>query len=229
MERVELREGKIPVIVFAPHGFNGNDENTSIMARSIAKEINAYAVINKGWERSDVVNCFDDKADCNNVEHCHEYVVKDEVLDPLIRFIAKAKKNHGTAFLYNIHGMSDRHRKKAQDKMDVVIGFGDGDPPSFSMDIWRKDFFVSKLNVLGINAYEGKAGGNMSGWSRNNMNQLFRKWYLDSNVQSLQIEVTHELRSDVTMALITSDYLATCMLELINITNFSTSEKFKKY
>ena len=99
MERVELREGKIPVIVFAPHGFNGNDENTSIMARSIAKEINAYAVINKGWERSDVVNCFDDKADCNNVEHCHEDVVKDEVLDPLILFIAKAKKASSTKSL----------------------------------------------------------------------------------------------------------------------------------
>lgn len=229
MERVAIKEGKIPVLVYAPHGFNGNDENTAIIANSIAKEIGAYAVINKGWERSDAVDCFNDKADCNNVQHCHEEVVKDEVLDPIFRFMRKIKKQHGIAFLYHIHGMSDRHREKVKDKMDIVVGFGDGNPPSHSMDLWRKDFFISKLNTLGINTYEGKSGGNMSGWSKNNMNQLFRKWYIDTNIQSLQIEVTHELRSDTTMALVTSDYLATCMLELTSLASFNTSEKFKKY
>lgn len=229
MERVALKEGKIPVLVFAPHGFDGNDENTSLIASSIAKEIGAYAVINKGWERSDVVDCYSDKADCNNVKHCHEEVVKDEILDPIFRYISKIKKNFGTVFFYTIHGMSDKHRDKVKDKMDIVVGFGDGDPPSYTMDIWRKNFFISKLNLLGINTYEGKSGGSMSGWNKNNMNQLFRKWYLDYNVQSLQIEITHELRSDKTMALVTSDYIATTISELIHITSFNTHENFKKY
>ncbi len=229
MERVTIREGSSPIIIFAPHAFDGNDTNTGIIAKSMAKELDAFAVINNGWERSNSVDCFNDKADCNNTKHCHEDVVKEEVLDPILKFVRKIKKQHGSAYIYNIHGMSDRHRDIAKEKIDIVIGFGDGDPPSHTIDLWRKNFFVSRLNRLGINAFEGKAGGQMSGWNKNNMNQIFRKWYLDHMVHSLQIEITYELRSDTTMALVTSDYLATCAKELLGLSSFSCTDVFKKY
>ena len=229
MQRVTLREGKLPIILFAPHGYDGDDENTGKIAEFIATEINTFAVINHGWERGDVVDCFGDKADCNNVTHCMEEVVKDEVLDPIVRFVSKAKRINKTVYIYNLHGMSDRHRTIAKDEIDMVIGFGDGDPPSYSMDLWRKNYFVHKMNILGLNAYEGKAGGRFSGWSRNNMNQYFRKWQPDHSVQSLQIEITHELRSDTAMCSLTSEYLSTAMLDMLSVAHFTTPSKFKTY
>lgn len=229
MQRVSLREGKLPIIIFAPHGYDGDDQNTSLITKLISTEINAYAVINHGWERDDKVDCFRDKADCNNVSHCMEDVVKDEILDPLMRFVSKAKRISKTVYVYNIHGMSDRHRTIANDEIDMVIGFGDGSPPSYTMDLWRKDYFVHKMNVLGLNAYEGKPGGSFSGRSRNNMNQLFRKWHPDHFVQSLQIEITHELRSDSSMCSLTSEYLSTGMLDMLSVAHFASPSKFKSY
>lgn len=229
MERVSLIEGQIPVIIFAPHGFQGNDENTAILAELIAKKINAFAIINRGWERSDEVDSLFDKADCNNVNHCHEEVVNEEILEPILRFVKKAKSISNCVYVYNIHGMSNNHRKKIQDKIDIVVGYGAGSPDSFSMDPWRKDYFMHKLINLGINAYEGKSGGQFSGWAKQNMNQLFRKWYYDSQVQSLQLEVVHELRSDKDMCMLFADYLSTCINELISLLHFTKKEIYKSY
>ena len=69
----------------------------------------------------------------------------------------------------------------------------------------------------------------MSGWSKSNMNQLYRKWYPDQSVQSLQIEIVHELRSDFDMSMIISDYIATCALETMNASSFTATESFKSY
>lgn len=229
MQRVTLREGKLPIILFAPHGFNGDDENTAEVAKRIADEINAFAVINHGWERGDKVDCFLDKADCNNVTHCMEDVVKDEILDPLLRFVSKAKRMNKTVFIYNIHGMSDRHRSIAKDEIDMVVGFGEGSPPSYTIELWRKDYFIYKLNMLGLNVYEGKPGGSFSGRSRTNMNQLFRQWHPDQFVKSLQIEITHEMRSDLSMCSLTSDYMSTVMLDMLSVAHFSSPSRFKSY
>ena len=35
MERVSVISGKLPVIIVAPHGYDGNDENTALVAESI--------------------------------------------------------------------------------------------------------------------------------------------------------------------------------------------------
>lgn len=229
MERVSVRDGRTPIVMFAPHGFQGNDENTSLIADTVANQIKSYSVVNKGWERSANVDANNDKADCNNVYHCHEDVVKEEILDPLMRTVKKAKKWGETVFLYTIHGMSDRHRIISGEKIDMVVGYGAGDPESHSMDIWRKNFFMQKMRDLGVNVFEGKSGGNMSGWSKSNMNQLYRKWYPDQSVQSLQIEIVHELRSDFDMSVLISDYIATCALETMNASSFTATESFKSY
>lgn len=229
MQRVKTIDGRVPVVIFAPHGFDGNDENTSIIAEAIARQIHASAVINLGWERNDFVDCLNDKADCNNVHHCHEDVVKDEILDPLMKYVHRAKSMGKYVYVFNIHGMSDNHRLIVKDNLDMVIGFGEGDPPSFSMDIWRKNFIMSRLIGFNLNAYEGKPGGKFSGWAKSNMNQLFRKWYPDARVQSAQIELTHEIRSTKTMCLLTADYLATAIDDLLSTTSFSTMTTFKAY
>ena len=138
MERVSVIEGSIPVIVVAPHGFHGDDENTDLIAETIASTIDAYAVINRGWERGDTVDSFKDWADCNNVYHCKEDVVREEFLEPIIRFKNKILKKEQLAYIFYIHGMGNRHRAVAKDPyLDAVLGYGAGKPNSFSCDIWQ--------------------------------------------------------------------------------------------
>ena len=230
MERVSIIEGKIPVIIVAPHGYSGDDENTDIMADHIAKSIDAYAVINKGWERSETVDFMKDKADCNNVYHCLEDVVREEFLDPIIRFKNKILKTNPIVYIFYLHGMSNRHRKIAQDPLlDVVVGYGAGKPNSLSCDIWQKNLFLNYLNLNGITSYEGKAGGQMSGWSKNNLNQYFRKWDYDPNVSSMQIEVIYELRQDKDLAIITADYMATVISDTSVASGYTGNDAFKLY
>lgn len=226
MERISIIPGKLPILLVAPHGFDENDERTALITEKIANSIGAYAVINHGWERNDTVDFMLDKADCNNVEHCHEDVVKEEFLDPILRYKARILMKYPTAYVFFIHGMSNKHRflSKGQD-MEMVIGFGAGSPNSYTCDLWRKDAFIYLLNNAAINTYQGSKGGPMSGWSRNNMNQLFRKWYPEDRVQSMQIEIIHELREDDEIAIITADYLAEKMLELLLFSSESWSRK----
>ena len=66
MEKVSVLEGTIPALIIAPHGFKNDDLNTDLIAEEIATDLSAYAVINRGWERADKVDWFNDKADCNN-------------------------------------------------------------------------------------------------------------------------------------------------------------------
>lgn len=231
MERVSIISGKLPIIFVAPHGYDGNDENTGLMAEYMAESIDAYAVINRGWERDDKVDYFNDKADCNNVLHCHEDVVREEFLNPIIRYKNKILKKHDNVFIYYIHGMANKHRVVANNMdLDVVVGYGAGTPNSFSCELKYKDLLCHMFNEqLGITTYEGRKGGVMSGWGRNNMNQLFRKWYFDSAVQSMQLEIIYELRNSKDLAALTAEYLATTVKEMLDIKNFASTKTYKSY
>jgi hypothetical protein len=229
MERVSIISGKLPIIIVSPHGFNGDDENTSLIAEHIAHGINAYAVINRGFERSDIIDVINDKADCNNVSHCHEDVVKEEFLEPIVRYKNKILQKHPSAYIYYIHGMSDKHRKVVKDEMDVVIGFGAGSPNSFTCAIWQKNYLCHLLNKYGMNTYEGSKGGPMSGWSRNNMNQLFRKWYPDKRVDSMQLEITHKMRCTPSEATTTAEYISMAIETMLDVKNFSQTTPNKVY
>lgn len=230
MERVAIREGKAPIILFAPHGFGGDDERTSTMVEYMAETLDCYAIINRGWERGPLVDCFADKADCNNVEHCHEDVVKEEILDPILRFQKKIMRTHSIAYFFPIHGMSDKHRKSSGiNNLDIVIGYGAGSPNSLTCDEWRKDYMLHLLEEAGLTPAEGKKGGPMSGWARNNMNQLFRKWYHDQSIQGMQLEIIYDLRRDNEIALLASEYLAAVMEDLINAKGFGSMKSYPTY
>lgn len=230
MERVSVISGKLPILIIAPHGFDGNDKKTATITEYIANTIGAYAVINRGWERDETVDFMNDKADCNNVVHCHEDVVREEILEPIIRYKDRILQSYPFAYIFYIHGMSDKHKKLCGDEnLDIVIGYGAGSPSSFSCDPWRKDLFVHLLNESGLHTYEGSKGGPMSGWAKPNMNQLFRKWYAEPQVQSMQIEITHSLREETDIALIVAEYLGMAMKSLLPAKSFSTVKQPKIY
>lgn len=230
MERVSEISGKLPVIVVAPHGYDPDDQNTGLIAETIAKKINCYAVINRGWERSDTVDYLKDKADCNNVYHCREDVVREEFLDPIIRFKNKILQYKEFVYIFYIHGMGNRHRQIAKDPdLALVLGYGSGSPNSYTCEHWQKNYILNSLNKAGIISYEGRKGGPMSGWSRNNMNQYFRKWELDSDVYSMQLEIVYDLRYEKDIALLTADYLGASIIDLTYAITYNGPTNFKTY
>lgn len=230
MERVSIIKGKLPVIVVAPHGYEGDDQNTALIAQTISRSIGTYAVINNGFERDDTVDVMKDKADCNNIEHCHQDVVREEFLDPIINYKNKILERYDVAYIFLIHGMGNKHRKIAQNpNLDLVLGYGAGSPSSYSCDLWRKNAFIHMLQNCGIVAYEGKKGGPMSGWSKNNMNQLFRKWYPDKQVQSMQFEIIYELRKNEDSANLIAEYLALQIQDLLKLKSFTKPVNVAQY
>jgi hypothetical protein len=90
MERVALVEGDSPVLILAPHG--PDDKNTDLIAERVAVESGSFAVINRGWNRFSSVDFMKDLANCNDVRHLHSDVVKEEFLEPILRFKNRIRK-----------------------------------------------------------------------------------------------------------------------------------------
>lgn len=212
MERVKIVRGKSPIIFVAPHGLD--DENTDFITEKLAEMTKSYAVINKGWKKGNKVDCLNDIANCNKISHCCDDVVKDEFLDPIIRFKSQILKSNKEAYIFYIHGMSNKHRIMANDPtMDIVLGYGAGSPNCFTFDKDKKDLLIELLENSSIIAYEASKNSQMAGWSKENMNQFFRKFHVDLRVKSLQIEIIHELREEKNICTEVAKYLGECLLK----------------
>lgn len=196
MERIRLVEGEHPVLVLAPHG--PDDTNTDLIAERVAVEFGAFAVINRGWRRSSSVDSARDMANCNDVRHLHSEVVREEFLEPVLRLKSRIRRKYDeNVFVLVVHGCSDLVRKEAENHdLDIILGYGDGRPPSHSCDPRFKDAFVYHLKNEGFGVYEGAKGGRYAGRARNNLNQLFVRWYPDQYVDSIQMEIVRDLRCD---------------------------------
>jgi hypothetical protein len=192
MERVSVREGDEAVIVLAPHGVD--DDMTAYIAETLADNLDCYAVINRGWERAATVDFLNDKANCNNIEHLHEDVVREEFLEPIQDFLAKLRRqSYYGVYIFTIHGFSVPNSRP-----DIVLGWGNGVKPHPSCDEWRKTALGYFLAARGFEVYEGI--GNYAGWSKKNLNQLFKLWYPDAYVQSMQLEIARPWRETQSIA-----------------------------
>lgn len=217
MERVSIISGKKPVIYVSPHGASCDDLNTALIAEQLAELTNGYAVINRGWERADKIDYKMEKANCNNVNHCHQDVIKEEFLDPLIRFKNRILKKWERVLIVYLHGMSNNILDLVgMSDLHYVVGWGRGNPASFTCQKWIKDFIIYHLSLGdSCTVGEGMSGGNYAGWSRKNMTQLFRKWYPNDDVDSVQLEIINRLRNTKLLAETTAQVIAITMEELL--------------
>ncbi len=199
MSRVSVYRGKTPILLVAPHGAGPSDIRTAEMTDYLARQLNAYAVINTGWKRRSKPKYKDFKANCNNLDHCKKNPLKKEFLDPIHWCKAQILHYHKKVNLFLIHGMDDSIRDYG--KIDVVVGFGQGDPPRHSCTHSFKDRMQSALSMEGFTPAQGKAGGRLSAWGSKNLNQLFTN---DQDVESIQIEVVLSLRNTDKIALETA-------------------------
>jgi hypothetical protein len=230
MERVSAIKGNNPVLVIAPHGADGDDDYTALITEVIADTIGAFAVINRGWQRAEDYDYSKEHANCNNVVHCHQDVVKGEFLDPILRFTDKIRKDHGEVNVFIIHGVGNDIRKKANDMaLDAIVGYGNGKPPSYSCELTRKTAFIYIMNNSKIKTYEGKAGSQYSGKSKVNLNQLFNHWYPDDAVNSMQLEIVKELREDDEIAKATGEAIGDCITKYLKFIANPPEEGWEKY
>lgn len=208
-QRVSATEGSLPALIIAPHG--ADDDFTAELAEEIAKEIDCYAVINHGWERAEKFDYYKDHANCNNVNHLQEEVISDEFLEPIQKYVNRILNNSPEAFIYLIHGCGNDTRKRVDDTLDMIVGYGGAKNPkhsSYSSDIWRAHALGYLTFAQGFNTYLSKEGGRFAGNSKNNLNQYYRKHNFNSHVHSLQIEIVKERRKDKDIAKFTGTVIA---------------------
>jgi hypothetical protein len=73
----------------------------------------------------------------------------------------------------------------------------------------------------------GKSGGQYSGFSKNNMNQYWRKHHKDMHMMSMQLEIVRELREDKIMADLIASTIADAVNEAFFCTSFQLPTNFK--
>jgi hypothetical protein len=199
MDRVTVLRGSSPVLIVAPHGHDLDDTNTSQLSELIAGLTNAHLVANNGWRRHATVDSLLGLANCNNADHVQEDVVKDEFLDPIETAIEAMLTDNDDPFsaapaeplVLMIHGIGNRVRKTVgEPKLDVIVGYGNGDKPRPTCNKHRRQFFTDLLS-LKLATFEGKAGGDYSAHSYKNVTQFIRRSF---GIDVLQLELVGALR-----------------------------------
>jgi hypothetical protein len=237
MERVSIIKGSedTPILLVAPHGAAGDDDNTAELTETIAQHLGCWAVINRGFERATKYDYFADKADCNNVEHCQEDVVRQEFLEPINRAVNSILEDCYDANIFMIHGMSNHYRKLVKDdSLDMILGFGAAiTPPGtpllpHSCSELHRNAFIYLLDRNGINVYKGKAGGKFAAAARKNLNQYYRKWDYNEDVHSMQIEIVKALRADAALNA-TAENMATVFDEYLEFIEKHNDDELPSY
>lgn len=215
--RVELREGdpSCPVIIISPH--SPDEDHTDTIAEIIAEKLDAYAIINKGWERADSVDFLKDKANCNDVNQLlSDEVLQDEFLNPLVSYVQQIRQRHfSNVYIFIIHGFG----ATVDDKSDIILGTGI--PDRASCEVWRHHAFTYFLADTGLDVAGGT--GRFAGRSRSNLNQFFKHktalWQNDSSVQSFQIEIEHSWRRDGVTSNVVAEALWKSIDKLVDLGN----------
>jgi hypothetical protein len=195
-ERVTTRFGSVNCCFVCPHGHPQDDINTGVLALEAANTLDAYAVINNGWRRSDKVDELKGRANCNSTMHCKFPVVKAEFWDPVVNAVTDMMA-YGTPPFYFVvvHGVGQAIRKQAPG-LDLIVGTGNGDPPRPTCEDWRRDFFIDYCRVgRKWKVYVGKAGGLYSAYSKTNLAQGIAR-LAKKKIHVLQVEFISDLRDD---------------------------------
>lgn len=187
MSRVKIFHGANPFLIVAPHGGGPTDLRSAFIAGIIAKEIDGFAVINEGWKRRGTPNFRLSYANCNSISHCLQEPLLSEFLEPIDECRKIILLRHHKVHLFLIHGMDER--KNA----DIVLGYGAGNPSRHSCSLCFKDRFLSCLSLENFQPAQGKSGGKLSGWDKDNLNQLYQPV---TSVESIQVEIGLSLRKN---------------------------------
>lgn len=194
-------DGNPNILLIAPHGVPGDDDNAGKLARVVQKKLKCHAIINEAFKKPekdekskkygepDVANRL---ADLGYKPHAEEHPF-------YIKTITDKIENPGDVYVFWLHGIDDDNIKKeaeALNKPDVkcLIGYGQPNEGDFSMPKEQALKFARLLTERGLPAEATHDNSdNYRGVSPNNMNQYFKKVATElSAVKSVQLEFAKE-------------------------------------
>lgn len=206
-----------PILLVAPHGGGPTDLRTAEMTEILAARTNACAVINTGWKRPwkgngegtnklwphDKLDLKNGVANLNNLTHCRQKPLATDFLGKIESCKKLILGSYQKVHIYLIHGMDDTIR--AYNGVNMILGTGEGTPPRHSCSSIFKERLAASLAMEKFTPAIGKAGGRLSAWDTNNLNQLYPT---DNRVESVQIEIALTLRDTDKTAKETAERLA---------------------
>lgn len=232
-ERVTTILGTSNIVLVTPHGHDLDDSHTGPLALAAAKALDAFAVVNNDWKRAKTVDEIKGEANCNNIDHCNEPVVKAEFLDPIFDAIDSCHANHqgqnDSTLVLMVHGIGNGVRNKVKDpKLDLIVGFGAGAKPKHTCQDWLRDLFIDNCEGLAKwKTYEGAPGGDYSARSSKNLTQAIYRHYHGFMVNVLQLEFIYALRSDDAKAEATGKKLADVAQAIQKYTTYTRPANIK--
>lgn len=213
MQRTAAIRGKFPILVVAPFGHD--DPHTTTIVEHIQKELKCFAVINYMWERAPKYNYYKSQADCHNVQHCFEDVVRQEYLNWILKFKDTISNMHHTANIFYIRGCNNAVRKQANADLDIIVGYGDSKQPSHTCQLHSKNALIHLLNNQAFTTYMGAPDSPYSAREPDNMTQIFRNIFYDERVESFELHIVRALRTDETEANLTANSIANAFEDFI--------------
>lgn len=219
-------EGSSPIVIVAPHATEDDDVNTKEIAMELAKDLNAFVVINDKFHKPCEDKCDKDE-DFNHLpliggsyEWDKRVPEMKSFYDTVEAYTKKAgtlsKDNNKRALVLFIHGLK-------HDKYDIDLGAGVKSAPNMVINAEQHnkakdnsgevtapikfvEAFRDVLKKKGLNVGTGDA---FSAWGSQNGTQYLKNKGIDC--YSVQLEINSNLRKDIKK---TAEVITTAVKEL---------------
>jgi hypothetical protein len=202
-KKIEVIEGEInpTIILVAPHGVKGDDDNAGKLTKAIQKRLGCHAVINESFKRPE------DKEDGSVGElnakkglYDLNYKPHAEAHPTFIKNITSKISDPANTLVFWIHGVDDAHlvdddaKKYKYENAKCLVGYGQGKGNGKSIDEKKAKALIDFLNENGIATAAPQASApNFRGAAANRMNQYFKViGGKNASVQSVQLEFAKE-------------------------------------
>ena len=220
------------ILLIAPHGVKGDDDNTGKLAKAIRKKLKCHAIINEAFKKpekdendpygdADIENFL---ADLNHRPHA-------EAHPTFIKEITNKITNTNNTHVFWIHGIDDDNLAKEAQERDYgdakcLVGYGQGNGNGKSMEENKAKNFIKLLNENGLSTKETYSQSpKYRGADPANMNQYFKITGNGlANVQSVQLEFANEGVRKSTGIAQTGIRVAKAIAELIGCETFDIPE-----
>ena len=189
------------ILLIAPHGVTGDDDNAGKLARAVQKKLGCHAIINEVFrkpKKDDKTGDYEktdfDKEVANlnfkpDAEKHHNFIsiLKEKITDP------------GSTYVFWLHGIDDENLKMEAENLKkpglkCLVGYGQPNIKNFTMPKERAQDLATLITKKGLLAEptNGKSK-KYRGADPDNMNQYFKQVGGDlSAVQSVQLEFAKE-------------------------------------
>jgi len=190
----EIITGSTNVILVAPHGYPGDDDNTGQLARLLAEKLNCNAIINEVYRKpkDDEITDFDKKI--VNLNKLNTYkknkALYNSFVGPIKDSVKQSVDKHKKAFVFHIHGIDDPNIETVDKELEILLGIGLTDKKKeknrYTLLKGDVEKLLELLNGVRLNTQTTKHN-DYAGWSKHNLNQLFQKDV--EEVSSVQLEI----------------------------------------